>query len=197
MVDAQTPWGPEHFIGGHPALDLANAVFDRLAPADDNELLKSAQDLANWLCASGLAADRQARWIAERSDDELLETVHAIREASFALFNEIARGRTPVPEPLGFLMATAATGLETGTTEMQGTRPVAHSEWREPHAVSSFLAMLSVNAYFTLPKDKIRSCPRCGWLFVDTSRGGRRRWCSMKTCGNREKISRHRYQPSK
>ncbi|TIU06903.1 MAG: CGNR zinc finger domain-containing protein, partial [Mesorhizobium sp.] len=36
------------------------------------------------------------------------------------------------------------------------------------------------------------SCPRCGWLFLDTSRGGKRRWCSMRTCGNREKVSRHR-----
>ncbi|MER9651090.1 CGNR zinc finger domain-containing protein [Mesorhizobium sp. M0199] len=37
-------------------------------------------------------------------------------------------------------------------------------------------------------------CPRCGWLFVDISRGGKRRWCNMRVCGNREKVARHRGQ---
>ncbi|MDF1792535.1 MAG: CGNR zinc finger domain-containing protein [Thalassobaculaceae bacterium] len=31
----------------------------------------------------------------------------------------------------------------------------------------------------------------CGWLFVDESRAGNRRWCSMQTCGNREKARAH------
>ncbi|MCA9894213.1 MAG: CGNR zinc finger domain-containing protein [Anaerolineae bacterium] len=31
----------------------------------------------------------------------------------------------------------------------------------------------------------------CGWLFLDTSRSGKRRWCSMETCGNRAKAKRH------
>ena len=32
----------------------------------------------------------------------------------------------------------------------------------------------------------------CGWLFLDTSRNQSRRWCSMKSCGNRAKVRRHR-----
>jgi predicted RNA-binding Zn ribbon-like protein len=31
----------------------------------------------------------------------------------------------------------------------------------------------------------------CAWLFLDTSRNGSRRWCSMRTCGNRAKARRH------
>jgi predicted RNA-binding Zn ribbon-like protein len=31
----------------------------------------------------------------------------------------------------------------------------------------------------------------CNWLFLDHSRGGTRRWCSMKSCGNRAKARRH------
>jgi hypothetical protein len=48
VANTHTEWVPGHFIGGHPALDLANAVFDRRVPAEDNELLKSAQDVGNW-----------------------------------------------------------------------------------------------------------------------------------------------------
>jgi predicted RNA-binding Zn ribbon-like protein len=33
---------------------------------------------------------------------------------------------------------------------------------------------------------------RCLLLFVDTSRSGRRRWCSMERCGNRSKVAAHR-----
>ena len=42
--------------------------------------------------------------------------------------------------------------------------------------------------------DRIRVCDndRCRWVFYDTSRTGRRRWCDMATCGNRAKAARHR-----
>jgi predicted RNA-binding Zn ribbon-like protein len=42
--------------------------------------------------------------------------------------------------------------------------------------------------------DRIRICAndRCLWVFYDTSRTGRRRWCDMATCGNRAKAARHR-----
>lgn len=33
---------------------------------------------------------------------------------------------------------------------------------------------------------------RCSLVFVDTSRSGRRRWCSMERCGNRAKVAAHR-----
>lgn len=50
----------------------------------------------------------------------------------------------------------------------------------------------------TVEPGRIRSCAsdRCNAWFMDTSRGGRRRWCSMATCGNREKASTHRWRRS-
>jgi predicted RNA-binding Zn ribbon-like protein len=41
---------------------------------------------------------------------------------------------------------------------------------------------------------RVRFCPgeRCGWIFLDTSRTGRRRWCDMSDCGNIEKVRRYR-----
>jgi len=46
--------------------------------------------------------------------------------------------------------------------------------------------------------DKVRQCanPRCGVLFLDDSKAGKRRWCSMSACGNRAKAQRH-YQRHK
>ncbi|MEV3992887.1 CGNR zinc finger domain-containing protein [Streptomyces sp. NPDC049837] len=41
---------------------------------------------------------------------------------------------------------------------------------------------------------RLRQCEgdRCDRVYLDTSRGHRRRWCSSETCGNRERVARHR-----
>jgi predicted RNA-binding Zn ribbon-like protein len=184
---------PEHFIGGHPALDLANTVFNRRVPEPDNELLNSAHDIGNWLVASGLAGARQAAEVAGMSAEPIVDRVHAVREASAQIFGAIAANQAPATEAMGLLFKSAATGLGGGAVGLDGTKPeLALARWRDPDAVAAVLAMLSIEGFFTLPRERLRSCPRCGWLFLDTSRGGRRRWCSMRVCGNREKVSRHR-----
>jgi predicted RNA-binding Zn ribbon-like protein len=42
--------------------------------------------------------------------------------------------------------------------------------------------------------EQLRVCANdeCAWVFSDTSRTGRRKWCDMATCGNRAKVARHR-----
>ncbi len=42
--------------------------------------------------------------------------------------------------------------------------------------------------------DHFRICANdeCRWVFQDTSRGGRRRWCDMTSCGNVAKVRRYR-----
>jgi predicted RNA-binding Zn ribbon-like protein len=193
VASTQTKWVEEHFIGGHPALDLANAVFNRRVPEPDNELLKSARDVGNWFKASGLAGARKAEAVAGIAGEPFVERIHAVREASARIFGSIAAKEPPATEALGFLFECAASGLAGGAVGLNGTRPdLALARWRDPEAVIALLAMLSIEGYFTLPRERLRSCPRCGWLFLDTSRGGKRRWCSMRTCGNREKVSRHR-----
>lgn len=46
-------------------------------------------------------------------------------------------------------------------------------------------------------RSRLRACGnrRCGWLFVDRSANGRRRWCDPKACGNRMKVRRFRARP--
>jgi len=41
---------------------------------------------------------------------------------------------------------------------------------------------------------RVRRCAdsRCGRVFYDSTKNGRRRWCDMATCGNRAKAARHR-----
>lgn len=41
---------------------------------------------------------------------------------------------------------------------------------------------------------RLKTCknPRCRWAFLDDSPSGRRVWCDMSTCGNRDKVARFR-----
>ena len=51
-----------------------------------------------------------------------------------------------------------------------------------------------VEAIATTSTDRFRICANdgCRWVFEDTSRAGRRRWCDMSSCGNRDKVRRYR-----
>lgn len=74
-----------------------------------------------------------------------------------------------------------------------------------PDGVARFIAPTASAALSTVARDaidlfggplaaRIRVCAaeNCGLLLVDTSRAGRRRWCSMELCGNRTKVRTHR-----
>jgi predicted RNA-binding Zn ribbon-like protein len=64
----------------------------------------------------------------------------------------------------------------------------AAAAWRVPWlCAASMLTLLETRA------DRIRGCanPDCVLWFLDTSRPGTRRWCSMAACGNRDKAVRH------
>jgi predicted RNA-binding Zn ribbon-like protein len=39
---------------------------------------------------------------------------------------------------------------------------------------------------------RVRECAGCTLLFIDRSRPGTRRWCSMERCGNRNKTAHYR-----
>jgi predicted RNA-binding Zn ribbon-like protein len=62
--------------------------------------------------------------------------------------------------------------------------------WPGPTTLDDVLAAAAASAVDLLehgPLGRVGECPSCGWLYLDTSRNGRRRWCSMKTCGARDK----------
>jgi predicted RNA-binding Zn ribbon-like protein len=185
-------WQPGHFIGGHPALDLANTVFTRAHPVPDNELLQTPTDVLTWCESVGLFED--APKMTDRAADGLVAQVRSTREHAWAVFDAVSRGDVVPGAALGVLLERSGAGLRAGRLrDTDGRLGHLAADWGVPGAIPEALSLLSVQARFTLPAERVRACGRCGWLFLDSSRGGRRRWCSMSTCGNREKASRHRH----
>ncbi|MFJ5998069.1 CGNR zinc finger domain-containing protein [Streptomyces sp. NPDC092370] len=121
-----------------------------------------------------------------------LERVRALRDAVFLLAAGRAHGRPLEPAHLDVVNAAAAGPPLVARIEPGGTR-----SWAPGATGAQLLSTIARDAIdlFTGPfADRIRECGAhdCHLLFVDTSRPGRRRWCAMEHCGNREKVRAHR-----
>jgi predicted RNA-binding Zn ribbon-like protein len=127
----------------------------------------------------------------EPVDDAELAATRELRLAIHATFTAIARGETPPPAALQTIAHThAIAAADARLTASDGAWTL---QWpaRDPRRVRFAVSVDAV----ALLRDRsrlarVRRCPGrdCGWLFLDAS--GRRRWCSMTTCGSREKMRR-------
>ncbi|MFG2649859.1 CGNR zinc finger domain-containing protein [Streptomyces sp. NPDC048436] len=175
-----------HFDPGALCLELTATggpgIFARF------EALHAPSDLVRWAGESRLKAASLELTVS----DEELAAVRNTRDALFLLTLDHAQGRPPAPELLATVNAAAAEPPLTARIEPDGTRA-----WAPNATGTQLLSTVARDAVdlFTGPyAHRIRKCAtsNCSLLFVDTSRPGRRRWCSMERCGNRQKARAHR-----
>jgi predicted RNA-binding Zn ribbon-like protein len=173
--------------GGTLCLDLANSAdWDQDGASVDpehNDVLRSVAMLQAWARRLGLGD-------GAGSLDEL-HRIRDLRGALHRLFSAIAGASEPAAGDLlllheAFAEATGAGELEPVADAWQWTWP-SDDPRRVRFAVATDAVALLGDPQ-RLPR--LTRCPghECGWLFLD--RSGRRRWCSMATCGSREKMRR-------
>lgn len=168
------------FRGGSPALDLAATVTGRL-DATPRDLLAAPADLDRWLVAAELAETPPG------ATEGNLVQARSLREALYRLALSRAEG-TALPEADRDLLNGYA-ALPAAPLQLD-----AEGRARLFGDVRSLLAELAREGVSLLGgafAHRIRQCegPPCAVLFVDTSRKGERRWCSMSACGNKAKAA--------
>lgn len=194
------PW-TFHTGYGALCLDFANTVSWRggATPADR---LPSYGELVRFFAQSGLVSDVEARRLkaeAARRPDIAARTLRRaveLREALYRTFAGLAAGRSPRPGDLAPLNAL----LPAALIHLRVSRVGGRLGWKwDADALSLDQPLWPVArdaAVFLTSSDfsRLRTCenPQCRWLFVDTSKSGTRRWCSMAVCGNRHKLRRFR-----
>ncbi|SDC00932.1 CGNR zinc finger domain-containing protein [Streptomyces prasinopilosus] len=175
--------------------DTGRICLDLLATTHPEERLGSVAVLSAWITGSGLvppgtpltraddawpAAFRELRGHLARLVRDRPAPGGAAYDLALARVNETARAAPPAP---------CAVPGDDGTL----VRRLA-----EPPGCPALLAAIARDAVDLLTDPLARACLRqcegdtCPIVYLDTSRGRRRRWCSSEVCGNRERVARHR-----
>jgi len=193
---------PFKYIAGDPALDLVNTV-DWTSRGPENERLTDFSRLVSWAEEAGVVSARSAATLRKRAATKPGEAAAAhhyaleTRAALARLFGRMAAGRAgsrdlhdfnrllgPPLEQMRLLPAPTPGGqeLQLGWEE------------RENRLESVVWPVLWSAARLLTSDEATQICvcggEDCGWMYVDRSRNGLRRWCQMETCGTREKSRR-------
>lgn len=181
--------------GGRLCLDFVNTIHDRHA-MEVEDYVQDPQRFVAWsertgaLCPDdGVRPPRNAQKRAA-----LMREVAALREHLHAVL--IARIDGLVP-PAG-----AVRGLDrwlhhawAGQSLGADGRMHWRADARDAQLPLKRIALDALDLLGDPAAARLRRCANttsCGWLFLDTSKNGRRRWCAMDTCGTAEKVQRYR-----
>ncbi len=203
-----TPTLPLKFVGGDPSLDFINTV-DWTPSGLEHDRLGSYERLVTWARGAGVVSDAAAHALrqAAASDRKKADTAYesarltrwALHETFYAVATRQAKLLAQSLPEFNRLLSRALLHLEVSVAPQAGRRAGAALKW-EWRGMSDQLEgvlwpVVRAAASLLASPDaaRVRMCagPDCGWLYVDRSRNGLRRWCEMKTCGTLSK-SRNR-----
>jgi predicted RNA-binding Zn ribbon-like protein len=186
-------------VGGALCLDFVNTVDSWRRP-DRTDYIPDYSAVAAWAAQVGAVSDTEAERLMRlgRVLGPQAERVHSravsLREALYRILSPAYR-REPGDAWLGIVneefrraMALAALKPRNDTFRLEFVPA------DELDQVLWSVVQSAVDLAVSTTLGRVRACDGedCGWLFIDTSRGGRRRWCSMALCGNRTKSKRRR-----
>lgn len=177
MVDVE-------LAGNALCLDFTNTVNVR--PVPQRDWLDSVAGFQRWAAAVDLPLDLLPE------DPAALADARTLREAIHRVFEPLTRAAGPAEADLGLVLDRYAQGVRAARLSPGAT--AYGLVWPPPRTVRTLLFEVAASAVELLthgPLDRLGACPGCGWLFLDISRNRRRRWCSMATCGGREKARRY------
>jgi predicted RNA-binding Zn ribbon-like protein len=195
------------YIGGDPALDLVNTV-DWTSRGPEAERLTDFDRVIAWaqgadVLSPTMAAELRTRAEAKPADAEAAyRAALRVRQVLRRVFHAVAEGKSAggalnefnglLGRVLEHLQIVPATRGRSGEPRLRLGWPDLGSR------LDSVIWPVLWSAASLIASDeaaRIRICggADCGWMYVDRSRNGLRRWCQMETCGTREK-SRRRYR---
>ncbi|WP_326814934.1 BTAD domain-containing putative transcriptional regulator [Streptomyces sp. NBC_01763] len=179
------PWS----TSGHPALEFCNTYAGWGGPGlPGSDWLRSYSTLAVWAGHMDLAEDHLVARLLKQAQQHPDEATAALDEARG--FRTNLYTCLTDPEDARAFKAVAGLAQDAARTSVFTRSEDGLAHWRLSPAAGLRLPVLATarSAAELLADPRrltIRTCPSedCGWLFLD--QGGRRRWCSLATCGSR------------
>lgn len=152
------------------------------------ERLRAPEDLARWFRESGLT-DRDPAVTARH-----LRNARLLREALYRTFTAWRLGASPRRADVEFVNRWATRPVAGPALAVAGGRARLEPTVNDAPGLLATIAADAVDLLCGPFAGRIRECEHddCALLFVDESRSGRRRWCSMDACGAKTKMSAYR-----
>lgn len=172
------------FRSGRPSLDFAATLRGRYR--QPTERLAEPADLTRWLRESGVVD------IFRNPSDAQLAAARDLREVIYRIAIAVVTG-TPLKQDDTDLINHYA-AVPPVIPVLRPDRSLGRLAADPVAAALSSLARDAIELISGGQAARLRECskPDCSLLFVDTSRSGARRWCSMETCGNQDKVQHYR-----
>ncbi|MFB7781137.1 CGNR zinc finger domain-containing protein [Streptomyces vinaceus] len=169
------------FVCGHPVLDFAATL--RARRSTRFEMFVTPDRLNAWYLESGLVDT-----VTPGTDGDVREAV-SLREAVYALVTNRRLGEDFDRQALGVLNAAARQVPATPQLTAAGR----HTDATPAQALAT-VARQTVELLSGPDAPLLKECgnPECTRVYVDRSRGMRRQWCGMDSCGNKIKAAAYR-----
>jgi predicted RNA-binding Zn ribbon-like protein len=187
------------FIGGDPVLDFHNTIAWPRG-RKSNERLRRPVDFIRWAERAGVITEREARdlrSVAIRNYSRasaILDDALRARDVLRQLLMSVADETPPDAKALEDLNRRQIKAMASVEIKWHDGR----LQWapRADPRMTTILDRVVWRAGVLLSSNdvkRLRRCanPDCGWLFLDRSKNGTRRWCSMRECGDRAKSKRY------
>jgi len=213
------------FIAGNLALDFANTVHCVGLP-DPLDELKTIGDLLDWARRAAVVHAGDLTRLAARFRRDHAHARRALtralrlRSVIYELFSRLAEDGSFHKRALGEFNVWSRWAMKHAriaerANQQSSRRRKSGDRRQEPEKTALVLAwepsssdaldhvlwQVTRSATALLlsgESTRVRQCSDqyCSWLFVDASRNGRRRWCSMQLCGNRARVRSYRRRQS-
>ncbi|TCM41729.1 CGNR zinc finger domain-containing protein [Kribbella sp. VKM Ac-2568] len=184
-------------VGADPALDFLNtrSDFAGRGPAR-SEWLTSYEAFVIWNGYVGLLSDASVFRLIEQAAVKPKDAAHRF-DATLEFRADLYDVLTDAGAGGSFDAVARAVERATARRRLTAVPAVGlgfGAGWDLPEDLGlplDQLALLAADLLTGASRDHVHLCPgdACGWLFLDPR--GRRRWCSMSTCGNRSKVRAH------
>jgi predicted RNA-binding Zn ribbon-like protein len=181
-------------------LDFVNTLTDRVA-LTQLELLNTYEDLVAWGRRADILNDVESAQLLGRAQEQpekaarWLGAAQQTRELIYQILSAVADSQTPQDKDLQeFNRVLAETMAHTCLAPCEAGFCWTWASDQDMLDRPLWFVVRSAADLLTSPElGCVRVCASedCGWLFLDTSKNHSRRWCDMKSCGNRAKARRH------
>lgn len=174
-------------LGGAVWINLVNTINKRRV-----DMLDDPASVRIWLQENHLL--RESDYLEPEDKEQFLSivsTLRSLRDICFAVLSDVEQ-KGISPSNVKRLQDIAdQVNVRLTLFSSEGSLELVHEGVTTGDHISYHVIASMLHTLQTVSKDRIRTCEHedCILHFIDTSKSGKRRWCSMETCGNRHKAA--------